>query len=99
MDQTAEPATARSTILIADDDPYVLESTAILLEESGYGITTCRSAPDALARFMTAPTDVVLTDIKMPHVSGVELLGRIHAIDPQVPVVLMTAYAELDMAL
>lgn len=99
MDQTAGPATARSTILIADDDPYVLESTAILLEDSGYSITTCRSAGDALARFTAAPADVVLTDIKMPHVSGVELLDRIHAIDPQVPVVLMTAYAELDVAL
>jgi putative two-component system response regulator len=99
MNQTAEPTIARSNILIVDDDPYVLESTAILLEESGYHITTCRSASDALTRFTAAPADVVLTDIKMPHVSGVELLGRIHTIDPQVPVVLMTAYAELDVAL
>lgn len=93
------PHTTKSTILVVDDDPYVLESTAILLQEAGYRIVKCQNAADALAAFRGTRVDVVLTDIKMPQVSGVELLGNIHALDPQVPVVLMTAYAELDVAL
>lgn len=99
MNQTSSAGNSRSHILIVDDDPYVLESTAILLEESGYHTTKCRNATAALGMFRADPANVVLTDIKMPQINGVELLGRIHALDPQVPVVLMTAYAELDVAL
>ncbi len=91
--------TPKSTVLVVDDDPYVLESTGMLLEESGYHVLKCQNATDALRAFQGRGVNVVLTDIKMPQVSGVELLGNIHAVDPQVPVVLMTAYAELDVAL
>jgi len=89
----------KSTILVVDDDPFVLESTSFLLQEYGYGVLKCGDAEDALRAFRNAGVDVVLTDVKMPKVSGVELLGNIHAADPQMPVVLMTAYAELDVAL
>lgn len=92
-------AAPRPNILVVDDDPYVLESTAILLKESGYTVLKCQSAVDALAKFRSDSINAVLTDIKMPQVTGVQLLGEIHAIDPQMPVVLMTAYAELDVAL
>jgi len=92
------PPSHKGTILVVDDDPYVLDSTAILLEQSGYRILKHDSAASALRGFRETRPDMVLTDIKMPQVSGVELLGSIHIIDPQMPVVLMTAYAELDVA-
>ena len=51
-----------------------------------------------MARFNATPVDVVLTDINMVGVTGIELLERIRAVDRETPVILMTAYAELDMA-
>lgn len=85
-------------ILVVDDDPYVLESISTLLRAYGFTISTSDSANSAMQAIQRDPIDVVLTDIKMPGMTGVELLGMIHKYDPQVPVILMTAYAELDVA-
>ncbi len=89
---------AKSTILVVDDDPYVLESISTLLRAFGFTVSTCDSANSAMQMIQKTPADVVLTDIKMPGITGVELLGMIHRFEPQTPVVLMTAYAELDVA-
>jgi len=64
----------------------------------GYRVESCSRAEQALALFKKNAFDIVLTDIKMPEVTGIELLKGIHAIDRDVPVILMTAYAELDVA-
>lgn len=88
----------KHSILVVDDDPYVLESISTLLRTFGFGITTCESANSAVQAMQRNSVDVVLTDIKMPGMTGVDLLGMIRKFDPQVPVILMTAYAELDVA-
>ncbi len=88
----------KSTILVVDDDPYVLESISTLLRAYGFLVSTCENANSAMQLIQQGPADVVLTDVKMPGITGVELLGMIHRYDPQTPVVLMTAYAELDVA-
>ena len=87
-----------NTILVVDDDPYVLESIATLLRAFGFTVNTCDNANSAIQEIQRTAIDVVLTDIKMPVLTGVDLLGMIHKFDPQVPVILMTAYAELDVA-
>ena len=86
------------SILIVDDDQYVLESVSVLLKEYGYTISTCSNAPDALDIFLKKKFDVVLTDIKMPAMSGIELLGKIRETNKDIPVIMMTAYAEIDAA-
>jgi putative two-component system response regulator len=86
------------TLLVVDDDPYVLESIAALLREFDYTVHTCQNAHDAMKQVEKNQYDVILTDIKMPQVTGIELLQSIHAYDRQVPVILMTAFAELDVA-
>lgn len=86
------------TLLIVDDDPYVLESLSALLREFGFNVFTSRNATDALEIVKQLPLDLVLTDIKMPSVSGIELLQHIHSFNPQLPVILLTAFAELDTA-
>jgi putative two-component system response regulator len=88
----------KSSILVVDDDPYVLESISILLRAYGFTVLTSDSASSAMQVIQRSPIDVVLTDIKMPGMTGVDLLGMIHKFDPQIPVILMTAYAELDVA-
>jgi len=88
----------QSMILVVDDDPYVLESISTLLRAFGFTVKTCDNANSAVQEIQRTPIDVVLTDIKMPGLTGVELLGMIHKFDSQIPVILMTAYAELDVA-
>ena len=90
--------TKEASILVVDDDPYVLESIASLLQGYGYAVTTTEHAMKAFSLLDGNSIDVVLTDIRMPEVSGIDLLAKIHDAYPEVPVILMTAYAELDIA-
>ncbi|MCI4625898.1 MAG: response regulator [Candidatus Magnetoovum sp. WYHC-5] len=71
----------------------------MLLSEEGYTIIPCADAVTAYKEIGKQSVNMVLTDIKMPGVSGVELLGKIHLNYPDLPVILMTAFAELDMAI
>ena len=87
------------SILVVDDDPYVLESVSALLKEYGYSVTSCKNAKDAINRFQQDKIDVVLTDIKMPQISGIELLKKLRDINTDIPVILMTAYAQIDVAI
>jgi cyclic di-GMP phosphodiesterase len=88
----------KSTLLVVDDDPYVLESISTVLQENGYKVYSCPNAIDAIIMIKKIHFDVVLTDIKMPRVTGIELLQQVHTYNQQIPVILMTAYAELDVA-
>ncbi len=90
------PGSKHCSILVVDDDPSVLEATSLLLEEFGYDIVSSPSAGDAITRLETDNIDVVITDIVMPSMSGIELLRQIHDLDPQKPVILMTAYADME---
>jgi len=85
-------------ILLVDDEPLVLNSLSGLLKEFGYSVTPCRNGREAMERFKENNVDIVLTDIKMPQISGIELLERIHDVRKETPVILMTAYAQMDMA-
>lgn len=86
------------TVIVVDDNSFVLESTALLLSSHGYGVHQCASAEEAIRKFAGSGADAVLTDIKMPGTSGIELLESLRAMNREVPVILMTAYAELDVA-
>lgn len=84
------------SILLVDDDISVLDSTSMLLIEHGYDVIASSGAHDAIGLFQKGNIDIVLTDIIMPDSSGIELLRSIHTIDPGVPVILMTAYADME---
>ncbi len=88
-----------SRILVVDDDIHMLDSVSTLLKAYGFNATSCRSALEATNQISADNFKAVLTDIKMPDTSGIELLDRIHNIDSTIPVILMTAYAELDVAI
>ena len=90
--------TITGRIILVDDDPYVLESVAMLLSVSGFEVHPFSNGLDALEMLRHSPPHVVLTDVNMPHISGIQLLEKIHEIDRDIPVILMTAYAELEMA-
>lgn len=91
-----------AAIMVVDDNDFVLETTTLLLQGYGFNVYGFLSAEDALsnaAGLGGARFDAVVTDIKMPKITGIELLERLHALDQDLPVILMTAYAELDVAI
>jgi putative two-component system response regulator len=85
-------------IFVVDDDRFVLESVTTLLTQYGFTVRSFSSGPDAVRQFIMEPVDLVLTDINMPIMDGLELLEKIRFLDHETPVVLMTAYADLDVA-
>ena len=89
----------RGSILIVDDEPMVLDSLRLLLEQFGYQVAPCANGPKAIEEFGRRKVDAVLSDIKMSGMSGLDLLGRLKTMDPEVPVILITAFAEVDIAI
>ena len=89
---------AQGSILVVDDDHDILSFITTLLNNYGYSVISCESGQEALGKFQGNAIDVVLTDIIMPNMSGTELLGKIHEEYPNVPVILMTGYADLHTA-
>ncbi len=85
-------------IFVIDDDRFVLESVTTLLTEFGFSVRAFSNGQEAVRQFVLEPVDLVLTDINMPIMDGLELLEKIRFLDRETPVVLMTAYADLDVA-
>ena len=81
------------TILVVDDEVNYLTVMEALLGGVGYEVLTAPSAPEALKVAGTADLDLVLTDMKMPKMSGIELMDELHRLYPDLPVVIMTALA------
>jgi len=86
------------TLLIVDDEKNYLVVLDALLSPEGYEIMTADKAQDALRLLQEADVDLVLTDMKMPAMSGMELLEEVKKIKPEVPVIMMTAYGTIEMA-
>jgi two-component system, NtrC family, response regulator len=86
------------TILIVDDEKnYPLILSAVLQEE-GFETLTANSGQEALDVLTHSDVDLVLTDMKMPKMDGIELLQRIKQTDPELPVIMMTAYGTVEKA-
>lgn len=85
-------------ILVVDDEGAIRYSIGKTLQRVGYQVSAAESAEDALKQLSEQPFDVVLTDIRMPGLTGVELLSRIKERAPDAIVILMTGYASLGTA-
>jgi DNA-binding NtrC family response regulator len=88
----------RSFVLVVDDDESLRRVTQVQLEDEGYAVTTAPNAADALAILDRAPQDLVITDMKMPGMSGIELLKRLHQEHPETAVILVTAFGTIESA-
>ncbi len=93
-----DAATPKPRLLIVDDEEIVRESLGGWFSEEGYEVTTSSSAREALRLIQEQRWDACLTDIKMPGMDGIELQQRLHEIDPDMAVIIMTAYASVDTA-
>jgi DNA-binding NtrC family response regulator len=97
------PVDEQPTILIADDQPDVLQALRLLLKGAGYDLTTAGSPRDVAAALQEQEFDVVLLDMNYTRDTtsgqeGMDLLTRIHAVYPNLPVVVMTAWGSVDGA-
>jgi two-component system response regulator HydG len=85
-------------ILVVDDEIAILETLQILFRGEGYEVTVADSGPKALAALEGERPDLVLTDIRMPGAGGLDVLTAAREVDPEMPVILMTAQASLQSA-
>ena len=85
-------------ILIVDDEPRMAAAIATALGRNGLDCETAFDAEQALEAFDRRPADVVITDRRMPGIDGIELMRKLHTRRPALPVILITAYAEVSSA-
>jgi two-component system NtrC family response regulator len=85
-------------ILFIDDDPAGREVALFNLRKAGYEIAAASDGAEGLAAFAAAPFDLVITDLKMPGISGMEVLRKVRARAPDVPVLVITAFGNVETA-
>ncbi len=92
-------ATIDRTILLVDDEADIRDVLQLSLEDMGYTVHTADNGQEALRRFRTLQPPVVLTDIKMPVLDGIELLRRVKQINPETEVVMITGHGDMKLAI
>lgn len=90
--------TRANRLLIVDDDPGHLTALKTISRSWGYEVITATEGGDAVGIVRSEPVDLVLMDVRMAQMSGIEALGRIKAHNPAIPVIIMTAYSSVDSA-
>ena len=89
----------KDPILVVDDDEEVCKTIQQILKVEGYReIHTASSGKEAVARIKVMKYDLILIDVRMPEMNGVETLREIRKYDEKVPVAMMTAYEDMDLA-
>ena len=88
----------RAQILIVDDEELYRRALERILARSGHAVTSARDASEAMARLSGEPLDLVLCDIRMPGISGLELVRQIHEVDPDLPCIVVTGYGSAEQS-
>ena len=86
------------TILVVDDEKNYLRVLSAVLEDEDYEVLTAQGGQEALEILKSSDLDLILTDMKMPAMNGIELLEKIKVMDPDLPVIMMTAHGTIDKA-
>jgi DNA-binding NtrC family response regulator len=85
-------------LLVVDDEPQMLIAVNETLRRSGYSVTTAGSGMEAIRRLKEKYYQLVITDMRMPELSGLDLLRKVKSMAPQTPVILLTAYGTVGNA-
>ena len=88
-----------NTILLVDDEAGIRKVLGISLQDSGYDVHTAENAKEALRLFEAVAPPIVLTDIKMPDMDGIELLRRIKKKNPDTEVIMFTGHGDMGLAI
>src|SRR5262245_53936944 len=85
-------------VLLIDDDQGTTELLREVLQKEGYVVDEAKSGQEALAQARAVPYDVVLADLRLPDLDGIEVLRTLHALDSDLPVIVMTAFGSMETA-
>jgi two-component system response regulator PilR (NtrC family) len=85
-------------VLIIDDDPSIRNMLSIVLKNEGYSVEAVENPIYALKKLKKQSYDLIISDIKMPAISGIELLRRVKSIDSEIPVIMITGFASTNDA-
>src|SRR5438876_3345027 len=88
----------KKRLLIVDDEPNIRKILQAAFERAGYVVETAASGDDAVALLTADAFDLVMSDVLMPGISGVELLKKAKALHPNMPFIVMTAYGTITQA-
>jgi DNA-binding NtrC family response regulator len=91
-------STSPVKILLVDDEMGILDSLGILFKGEGYAVIAAKGGGEALDILSETKPDLIVTDIRMPGTTGLEVLAKARDVDPEIPVILMTAQASLQSA-
>ena len=84
-------------VLVVDDDDLVLDATSALLEDMGYKVVEAAGGSQALEIVARTPVDLLLTDQVMPEITGLQLAVAVHAVRPEMPIVLASGFADIGI--
>jgi len=95
----AREAQVNERVLVVDDDPLVVDLFVNVLEDAGYRVEGVFCGEDAIERLTAAQFDILLADVKMPGVDGLEVLRQAKFLDPEIAAVVITGHGTLEMAI
>ena len=98
MSEDTKKTKGQIRVLVADDEPSARSGMASLLRDEGFEVVLAEDGPSALARFQETGPDILVTDLRMPGMDGIELMRRVRELDQDVIAVLVTAYADVETA-
>ena len=88
-----------SRVMVVDDDQSIRETLEYHLRDSGYDVTTAASAEQALSRIAVADPSLLITDVRMSGMSGLDLLAKVRAVRPETDVLVITAFEDMQTAI
>ena len=91
--------TQKPSVLVVDDESGILDTLRILLRNEGFEVTTAQGGKAGLEQIRSGQHDIILSDVRMPQVSGLDILTAAREQDQMTPVILMTAQASLQSAI
>jgi len=86
-------------ILLIDDDPGIVDTLSRVLTDEGYEVAVEKRGDDGIAHAAGDTFNVVITDLKMPGLNGLELVRQLHAARPRLPIILITAFGSTQTAI
>jgi signal transduction histidine kinase len=86
-------------ILVVDDEAQIRQMMTLCLEKFGYRVSSAQSAAEAYALVAGHEFDTIVTDVMMPGEDGIQFLANVHLHNPHIPVIIMTGYAQLQIAI
>src|SRR4030043_2157290 len=98
MEERKEGQSMEERILIVDDEEMICSMFYRRLTREGYSCVTAQNGKEALRHFYKDSFSLIISDIRMPEMNGIELLKKVKAVDPNAMVIIITAYPDIDLA-